>query len=169
MMRLSAMGKILLFSTFILLASCEVQYSMLDQSIDADTFSVEIFEEQAANAPAGYGINFTEFLRDFVVARTKLKLVKENADIEISGKINSYFTSPVSVQADEQAALNRLTVGIEVSVVNNVEEKDSFEKNFSQFSDYNSSDDLSAVEDQLLEDINEKLSQDIINQLSSNW
>lgn len=153
----------------IILASCEVQYSMLDSSIDADTFSVEIFEEQAANAPAGYGTSFAEFLRDFVVSRTKLKLVKENADIEISGKIKNYNTAPVAVQSDEVAALNRLTVGMEVSVVNNKTEKDSFKKNFSQFSDFESSNDLSSVEESLLEDINEKLAQDIVNQLSSNW
>jgi Lipopolysaccharide-assembly len=150
-------------------ASCEVKYSMLDQSIDADTFSVEIFEERAANAPAGFGIDFTEFLRDFVVSRSKLKLNKTNADIEISGKIGSYYTSPVSIQSDEQAATNRLTVVVEVSVINNKDEKQSFEKSFSQFSDYESSLDLSAVEEDLIEDINEKLSQDIVNQLSSNW
>lgn len=142
---------------------------MIDGSIDADTFSVEIFEEQAANAPAGYGITFTEYLRDFVVSRSKLKLKKEEADIEISGKIKNYFTNPVSIQSDEVAAMTRLTVDIEVSVVNNVDEKQSFEKNFSQFSDFEASQDLAAVEEELLEDINEKLSQDIINQLSSNW
>jgi hypothetical protein len=142
---------------------------MLDSSIDADTFSVEIFEEQAANAPAGYGTTFTEYLRDFMVSRSKLKLVKEKADIEISGKIRSYSTTPVAVQSDEVAALNRLTVNLEVSVINNVNEKDSFKKNFSQFSDYESSNDLSSVEESLLEEINEKLAQDILNQLSSNW
>lgn len=151
------------------LASCEVQYSMLDGSIDADSFSVEIFEEQAANAPAGYGITFTEFLRDFVVSRSKMKIKKKDADIEISGKVISYNTTPVSVQSGEVAATNRLTVVLEVSVINNVEEKQSFERNFSQFSDYESSEDLSSVEDALLEDINEKLAQDIVNQLSSNW
>lgn len=142
---------------------------MLDGSIDADTFSVSIFEEQAANAPAGYGIQFTEFLRDYVVSRSKLKLRKDDADIEISGKVTSYFTSPVSIQSDEQAATNRLTIGIEVSVINNKDEKQSFEQNFSQFSDYESSQDLSTVEADLLEDINEKLAQDIVNKLSSNW
>lgn len=163
------MKNLFIILAILLLSSCEVQYSMLDSSIDADTFSVDIFEEQAANAPAGYGTIFAEFLRDFVVSRTKLKLVKENADIEISGKIKSYNTAPVAVQSDEVAALNRLTVGMEVSVVNNKAEKDSFKKMFSQFSDFESSNDLSSVEESLLEDINEKLAQDIVNQLSSNW
>jgi len=163
------MRKLLYIFIPIILFSCEVQYAMIDGSIDADTYSVDIFEVQAANDPAGYGSNFTEFLRDFIVSRSKLKMVKENAEIEISGKVISYSTTPVSVQSNEVAALNRLTIGIKVSVINNKDEKQSFEKLFSQFSDYDSSNDLSSVEDQLLEEINEKISQDILNQLSSNW
>ena len=153
----------------VLLSGCTVEYSMLDGSIDADTFSVELFEEQASNAPAGYGAQFTDFLKDFMISRTKLSLKNEQADIEISGKIVRYITSPVSVQSDEVAAYNRLTVGIQVSVINNRDEKQSFESNFSQFSDYEATQDLSSVESALLEDINTKLSQDIINKLTSNW
>jgi len=163
------MRKLLYIIIPILLYSCEVQYAMIDTSIDAETYSVDIFEVQAANAPAGYGSNLTEFLRDFIVSRSKLKMVKENAEIEISGKVMSYSTTPVSVQSNEVAALNRLTISVKVSVINNKDEKQSFEKVFSQFSDYDSSNDLSSVEDQLLEEINEKISQDILNQLSSNW
>lgn len=151
------------------LCGCEIQYSMLDSSIDAETYSVEIFEEQAANAPAGYGISFTEYLRDFVVSRSKMKLVADEADIEISGKIVNYNTTPVSIQSGENAATNRLTIGIQVSVNNNKDEKQSFEQKFSQFSDYDAGLDLSFVEQDLIAEINEKLAQDIINQLSSNW
>jgi hypothetical protein len=142
---------------------------MVDGSIDASTFSVDIFEEQASNAPAGYGATFSNFLKDFVISRTKLNLSINQPDIEISGKIIQYNTTPVSVQSDEVAALNRLTVVIFVSVINNKDEKQSFESNFSQFSDYDASQDLSNVETALLEDINAKLSQDIINKLTSNW
>ncbi|MBI3135937.1 MAG: hypothetical protein HYZ14_14760 [Bacteroidetes bacterium] len=151
------------------LTACKIEYSMVDGSIDASTFSVAIFEEQASNAPAGYGASFSNFLKDFVLSRTKLNLKANEPDIEISGKIIQYNTTPVSVQSDEVAALNRLTVVISVSVINNKDEKQSFETNFSQFSDYDASNDLANVETALLEDINTKLSQDIINKLTSNW
>jgi len=164
------MKKIVVISFFIAaLTACKIQYSMVDGSIDADTFSVAIFEEQASNAPTGYGASFSNFLKDFVLSRTKLNLREKEPDIEISGKIIQYNTIPVSVQSDEVAALNRLTVVIAVSVINNKDEKQSFESNFSQFSDYDASQDLANVEAALLEDINTKLSQDIINKLTSNW
>lgn len=151
------------------LFSCEIQYGMLDNSINASTFSVELFEDQAANAPAGYGIAFTEYLRDFLVARSKMKLTNEKADIELSGKIKRYYTAPVSIQNDETAAQNSLKVVLKVAAIHNLDEKQSFESEFVQFSNYPSSSDLSSVEDELLEDINEKLAQDILNYLSRNW
>jgi len=150
------------------LQSC-VNYSFMDGSINAETFSVSNFEEQAANAPAGYGGQFSDFLKDFMIGRTKLKLKDLDSDIKISGVIKSYNTSPVALQNDETAALNRLTITIKVTVINTVNDKESFEQNFSQFSDYSSAQDLSSVETQLLEDINSKIAQDIINKLSSNW
>jgi hypothetical protein len=158
-----------IFIVIMTIVSCKTQYSMIDGSIDASTFSVDIFEEQASNAPAGYGATFSNFLKDFVISRTKLNLSIDRPDIEISGKISQYNTTPVSVQSDEVAALNRLTVVIFVSVINNKDEKQSFESTFAQFSDYDAGQDLASVETALLEDINSKLSQDIINKLTSNW
>lgn len=153
----------------LILLSCSIEYGMTDSSIDAETFSIALFEEQAPNAPAGYGASYTDFLKDYFITRTKLKLKNENADIEVFGKITYFNTSPVSVQSDELAALNRLNVTIAVTVVNNKNESQSFESNFSQFSDFDAAQDLSAVQDALLEDINGKLSQDVINRLTSNW
>ena len=147
-----------------------VSYSLVDGSINAETFSVSMFEEQAANAPAGYGGQFTDFLKDFMIGRTKLKLKNLDSDIQISGKIINYNTTPAAIQSNsESAALNRLSVTIAVTVINNIDDKESFERNFTQFSDYDASQDLSSVETELLEDINNKISQDIINKLASNW
>lgn len=153
----------------ILLTSCEIQYGMIDQSIDAETFSVQQFEELAPNAPAGYGAIYTDFLKDYLISRTKLNLKNSEADIEIIGKITDFNTSPISVQADESAALNRLTITLMVTAINNKNEDQSFEANFTQFSDYSSDQDLSSVQDALIDDINDKLSQDIVNRLTSNW
>ncbi|WP_157454243.1 LPS assembly lipoprotein LptE [Crocinitomix catalasitica] len=151
------------------LGCVSVKYSMVDGSIDAETFNVDLFEEAAPNAPAGYGATYADFLKDFIISRSKLKLNQTKSDISISGKVTYYNTSPVSVQSNEVAALNSLTVRLDVIVINSKNPDQSFEASFSQFSNYNSSDDLSVVEAELLEDINTKLSQDIINRLTSNW
>lgn len=160
-----------LFLNILLLIGLQgcVSYSFVDGSINAETFSVSNFEEQAANAPAGYGGLFTDFLKDYMIGRTKLKLKDLDSDIKITGVIKSYNTFPVALQNNETAALNRLKITIKLTVINTVNDKESFEQDFTQFSDYSSSQDLSTVETELLEDINSKIAQDIINKLSSNW
>ncbi len=162
------MKYIFYFIALLGLQSC-VSYSFVDGSINADTFSVSMFEEQAANAPAGYGGEFTDFLKDFMISRTKLKLKDLDSDIQINGKITAYNTAPAAIQSSETAALNRLTITIQVTAINKINDEESFEQSFSQFSDYDSSSDLSTVEAALLEDINSKIAQDIVNKLSSNW
>ncbi len=153
---------------FLSMQSC-FNYSALDGSIDAESFSITLFEEQAPNSPVGYGAQLTEFLKDFVIGRSSMKLVNNNADLQISGRVTGYRVLPIAVQANETAATNRLTITILVSVINNKNEDDSFEQVFSQFSDFPSSSDLSSVESELLADINAKLGQDLINKLTSNW
>lgn len=163
------MKKALLYIILLLSFYSCVSYSVLDGSIDAETFNVQIFEEQAANAPVGYGAQFTEYLKDFVIGRSSLKLKNSNADIVISGKIVNYTVLPTAVQGNETTAQNRLTISVLVTVVNSKTPTDSFEQRFSQFSDFDASTDLASVEADLLDDINAKLGQDIINKLSSNW
>lgn len=162
------MKKILYILFPIIFWGCSIEYSMLDTSIDAETFSVEIFDERASNAPAGYGAAFTDYLKDFLISRTKLKLVDKDADIELSGSINNYVVNPLAVK-DDNPAQNRLTVGINVVCINNKDDKQSFESRFSRFEDYYSSQELSSVESSLLDQINNYLSQDIIDKLTSNW
>lgn len=163
------MKNVYLYILFLLSFSSCVSYSVLDASIDAENFSVNIFEEQAANAPVGYGAQFTEYLKDFVIGRSSLKLLNKSADINISGTITSYSVLPVAVQGNQTTAQNRLTISIKVSVLNIKTPNESFEQTFSQFSDFDASTDLSSIESDLLDDINAKLSQDIINKLTSNW
>ena len=40
---------------------------------------------------------------------------------------------------------------------------------FSRFSDYESSQNLASIEDELIKDINDQLTQDIFNKAVSNW
>jgi len=163
------MKQFILYIALVFTLTCCVNYSVLDASIDAENFSVSIFEEQAANAPVGYGAQFTEFLKDFVIGRSSLKLTNAEADISISGQIVNYSVLPVAVQGNQTTAQNRLTITVLVSVLNNKNPEESFEQRFSQFSDFDASADLASEEEALIEDINDKLGQDIINKLSSNW
>jgi hypothetical protein len=112
---------------------------------------------------------FTEALKDRINAQTKLRIVQQNGDIQYEGEITNYQVSPQSIQGNQTSALNRLSITVHVKYVNTKTPSMSFDKNFTQFSDYESSKTLSSVEDDLVKDIVDKLSQDIFNASLVNW
>ena len=76
---------------------------------------------------------------------------------------------PVSIQANETAALNRLTITVTISYVNTLDPKKNLETTISRFEDYSSSQDLATVEEQLVQNIGKQLSQDIFDRTLGNW
>ena len=86
-----------------------------------------------------------------------------------SGAIVDYRVQPISVQGDETASRNRLTVTVQVRYTNTIEKDLSFDRSFSKFSDYDSSSDLLSVEEDLMSQINEQLLQEIFNASLGNW
>jgi hypothetical protein len=75
----------------------------------------------------------------------------------------------VAIQGDERAALTRVTMTVKVKFVNTKDETQNFETNFSRFEDFETSRDLSSVEQELLNSINDQLTQDIFNKAVTNW
>ncbi|MCF8460702.1 MAG: hypothetical protein K9G46_08265 [Flavobacteriales bacterium] len=156
-----------LFST---LSGCGV-YSFTGASISPEVRSVSIdfFPSYAALAPANMPQNFTESLRSLFVSRTNLDLITKNGDIRFQGYISNYQTRPVAIQGNQTAAKNRLTIDVNVTFTNTKDDAKSFEKTFSRFADFDATQNLSSVEQGLIEEINELLILDIFNEAVVNW
>jgi hypothetical protein len=76
----------------------------------------------------------------------------------------------VAIQGNDQAALNRLTIAIEVTFTNKIDENYSFTgTSFSRYVDYSSSQNLTEVQDGLIEEINQMLVEDVFNKAVVNW
>jgi hypothetical protein len=158
------------FVAIMLCTQCTVKYKFNDADTgDAKTISVDLFNNESAQAPPAAAQQFTEGLRDMFQSQTKLDLISSGADLKFSGSIIGYAVSPVGIQNTDQAALNRLTITVKVEYINQLEENKSFTQNFTRFSDYESSQQLSDVEATLLADIFEQINQDIFNRALSNW
>lgn len=151
--------------------ACKVNYSFTGAPIPENikTFTVKPFTINAANAPAPYGQQFAEALKDRILTRTKLTLQNSQSDVLFEGRITAYSVNPIAIQNNEQAAQNRLSVSVQVSFLNTKDPKNSFEQSFTRFTDYDAAQNLSTVETQLLEEINEQLTIDIFNKAFNNW
>ena len=98
-----------------------------------------------------------------------MQSVAQNGDLALEGEITGYSTSPIAITGNQTAAMNRLTVTVNVRFTNKYDESKNFEQNFSQYQDYPSGQDLSIVQDALVEQIVEDLCQDIFNKAVVNW
>lgn len=153
-----------------LLTGCGV-YSFTGASIPAEakTVSVQYFPNNANLVQPMLSSVLTNTLRDYFMNQTSLAEVENNGDLAIEGEITDYVTAPTAITGDQTAALNRLTVTVNVRFFNKYDESKNFEQKFSQYEDYSSTLDLNAVQDQLMETIAEKLCEDIFNKAVVNW
>ncbi len=162
---------ILISILLLLSSSCKVKYSFTGGSVDpkVKTVSIQYFPNKASIVVPTLSQTFTQALRDRFSTQTRLTLVNYNGDMDIEGSITGYAVQPEAIQANQTAALNRLTITVEVKFTNKIDEKQNFEQSFARYEDYQSTQSLSAVQDGLIQDINTALIDDIYNKTVINW
>lgn len=161
----------LLLLSLLLIAGCKASYNFNGASIppEVKTVSIQNFPNYAPTVQPTLSQAFTEKMKERFLSQTNLKLIDKNGDIDFEGSITGYNVTPVSIQGNDVAAQNRLTITVKIKFTNTKEEKQSFETSFSRFADYSSSQNLSSIESTLIQNINEQLVNDIFNKAVSNW
>ncbi len=154
----------------LILPSCGI-YSFTGASIppEAKTFSVEQFANNALLVEPLLSNIITTALRDRFTSQTTLRQTTTNGDLAFEGEIVDYSVSPVAIQSDQTAALNRLTITVNVRFYNKFEESKNFESRFSQYLDYPSDQDLNVIKDRLIKEITDMLIDNIFNKAVVNW
>lgn len=166
-----------LLSFFIILSlsglfnSCfTFKLSTKDASIppEAKTVSVQYFQNNALIVEPSLSQQFTDGLKDYIQANTRLILVNGLGDLDFEGIITGYDVKPVSITSD-QAAQNRFTITIKVKYTCSVKEDQDYEATFSRFEDYPSSQNFESVKAELTEKIMKLLIEDAFNKAFVNW
>jgi len=160
-----------LISLLTLVVGCGA-YSFTGISLSAETktFQVNYFQNTSALIEPGIERDFKLALEDLILNQTNLSLVKSNGDILYEGEIVEYRISPTTATASNTAAQNRLTIGINVRFVNENDEEADFEKRFSFFFDFAGSAQLvGSQKTTAIEEIFERITQDVVNASLANW
>lgn len=162
----------LVLSAAVLLGGCSiVNYSFSGTSIQPDvkTVTINYFEYKALKVNPNLSNDLTEALKDKFRKLTKLEQVEMDGDLELQGEVTGYEVRAAAVTANEVAAQNRLTVTVKLKFTNKKYPEDDFEKNFSAYSDYDSTNSLDAVESTLCQEIVDKLVEDMFNASVAQW
>lgn len=162
----------LVLSAAVLLGGCSiVNYSFSGTSIQPDvkTVTINYFEYKALKVNPNLSNDLTEALKDKFRKLTKLEQVEMDGDLDLQGEVTGYEVRAAAVTANEVAAQNRLTVTVKLKFTNKKYPEDDFEKNFSAYSDYDSTNSLDAVESTLCQEIIDKLVEDMFNASVAQW
>ena len=154
----------------LLVNSCGVYNFTGAKPVDAKTFQVNYFQNNAPLVEPGIERTFTIELQEIIQNQTNLNLVSQGGELLYEGEIVDYRITPMTATADQRAAQNRLTISVNVRFTNRNKEDDNFEKRFSFFYDFDANQQL--VGSQLttaLDVIFERITQDIFNESLAKW
>lgn len=152
------------------LNSCSVYNFTGTGKIDAKTFQVNYFQNNAELIEPGIERTFTLKLQEIIQNQTNLNLTNTNGDLFYEGEITGYSITPMSATANQTAAQNRVTITVNVRFVNRKKDADNFEKPFSFFYDYPGDQQLTGTNlTTALDVIFERITQDIFNESLAKW
>ncbi len=162
--------KIVTILTLFFLVSCNVKYNFTGTGkINAKTFQVNYFQNNAEIVEVGIERTFTQKLQNTIQNQTNLDLVSSGGDLLYEGEIVEYRITPMASNANQQSSQNRMTITINVRYSSKNSEDDNFEKRFSFFHDYDANLLPSAVLNEALEIIYERITLDIFNESLAKW
>ncbi len=170
------MNKFLVLILILPQLSCGV-YSFTGASISSDvkTITINQFYNNAPLGPSNMSVLFTENIKDYFQQNTSLELIEDNGDLLIDGYIENYTITPVGANASgnnqtaDLSQLNRITITVFATYINSKDPTFDFEKRFSFFRDFDQDIDLSANEQEFVEEIFDQIVIDIFNASVANW
>lgn len=165
-----AFGLLALFNS-----SCTIKLSGASIPATIKTINIEYFENTAPLVVNYLSQNFTESIKSRIRSGTGLAIVQGEANANMSGSITGYSIEPVSVQSTNNnvapiAGAERLTITVNViykTNTNALDKKLNFTQSFSEYQDFTG--DIAAQEQNLVNSIVKKLTDDIFNRAFAYW
>lgn len=161
-----------LLLTVVLLAGCSVSYKFTSTSIDytrIKTIEIADFPLRSAYVWAPMHSMFNNELADAYATQTKLTQVKRQGDLQLSGEIVEYNQFNKGVSADGYSNQTQLKMTVNVRFVNNKKHADDFERRFTASADYDASQQLNSVQEELVTQMIKDIVDQIMNATVANW
>ena len=156
-----------------MLAACTVSYKFNGSSINYDkvkTISFENFPNRSAAFVWGpMESMFNTALQDRYMQQTRLKQIRQGGDLELSGEIVNYDAYNKGVGSDGYSTMAELKMTVNVRFVNNTNHAEDFEQQFSASREYSATQQMSAVQEDLVNQMIKEIIEQIFNATVANW
>ena len=162
----------ILLSLLMLLTACSVTYKFNGSSINYEkvkSISIDKFPIRSAYVWSPMESMFYNAITDEYAQKTKLEVLKRNGDLQLSGEIVEYSQTNKAIAADGFAAQTQLKVSVNVRFTKNSNHDEDFERRFSATAEYDSSQQLNAVQEELVQEMIDDIVDQIFNATVANW
>ena len=151
-------------ATMTLLTACSVSYKLNGASIDytkTKTIQINDFPIRASYVWGPRQSIFNNQLKDMYGSYTKLS--------QVEGEITQYQQRNKSVSAEGYSAQTELSMTVNVRFTNTKNHKEDFERSFTATASYETTVNLSAVQEQLVTQMSKDICDQIFNATVANW
>lgn len=172
LMRINHIKTALLTVMMLLLVSCSVSYKFNGASIDytkTKTIQIADFPIRSSYIWAPMASIFNNQLKDVFANHTRLIQVKRNGDMKIEGEITQYSQRNKAVTAEGTSAQAELSMTVNVRFTNNANHSEDFEKQFTATSTFETTQSLNSVQEELVTQMVEDITDQIFNATVANW
>lgn len=172
LMRINHIKTALLTVMMQLLVSCSVSYKFNGASIDytkTKTIQIADFPIRSSYVWAPMASIFNNQLKDVFANHTRLIQVKRNGDMKIEGEITQYSQRNKAVTAEGTSAQAELSMTVNVRFTNNANHSEDFEKQFTATSTFETTQSLNSVQEELVTQMVEDITDQIFNATVANW
>lgn len=172
LMRINHIKTALLTVMMLLLVSCSVSYKFNGASIDytkTKTIQIADFPIRSSYVWAPMASIFNNQLKDMFANHTRLIQVKRNGDMKIEGEITQYSQRNKAVTAEGTSAQAELSMTVNVRFTNNANHSEDFEKQFTATSTFETTQSLNSVQEELVTQMVEDITDQIFNATVANW
>ncbi|MFZ1291088.1 MAG: LPS assembly lipoprotein LptE [Melioribacteraceae bacterium] len=153
-----------------ILSSCAYSFTGSSVPDHLKTIAIPYCIDRSGSGEPNMADNFTSSLIEKFITDNSLAITdKSKADALLDCTINSISESPNIIQSGETVSTIRLTINARVVYKDFVMKKTVFEKSFSDYADYSNAGDTFTNRNNAIQDAIDKLSEDILLAVVSDW
>jgi hypothetical protein len=154
----------------IILQSCSYSFTGSSVPSHLKTISIPVFSDKSGSGEFDLNRKLTnQLIQKFIDDNTLLVSDRLNSDSFLDGTIIALNDAPNIVSGGEKVTSRRITITVRAVYKDLVKKKQIFEKNFSNYGDYVVGGDITSARKLAIESAIDKITEDILLGVVSNW
>ncbi|KAF0151400.1 MAG: hypothetical protein FD143_1983 [Ignavibacteria bacterium] len=156
--------------SMLLLESCSYSFSGASVPPHLKTIFITVFQDRSGSGEFNLGDRVTKQLtQKFIGDNTLTVSSRTGANAILDGSITSLTDAPSAISGGEKVTTRRVTLNVQVIYKDIVKKTTIFERSFSNYGDYTIGGDITNARKAATEEAIEKITEDILLGVVSNW